>query len=312
MNRIYGAMLFLFLIINLMFVHPGFCKELVIFHAGSLAKPLEEICEEYNKIYPDIEIIREASGSREAAFKVAHLDRECDLVFSADYKVIEEILMPQYTNFYFIFARNEMVIAFSEWSKYVSEINEENWYKILTREDVRIGRSDENLDPCGYRSLMVWQLAEDFYNEKGLIEGFNKNCPKENIRPKETELVAQIESLDLDYIFQYLSIAVQHRLQYIQLPKEINLGYFDYKDNYKKAKVKVKGTKGESIIEGSPIQYAVTVLQNAPHRKEAIEFLKFLISQEAQNILEKNGHPVYFILRGECPEGLSFLKKFKK
>lgn len=306
MSRICSVIFFL------IFIHSVFSKELIIFHAGSLTKPLKEICEEYKKKHPDIEIIREASGSREAAFKVAHLNRECDLVFSADYKVIEEILMPQYTNFYFIFARNEMVIVFSEWSRYASEINEKNWYKILTRDGVRIGRSDENLDPCGYRALMVWQLAEDFYNEKGLFEELNKNCPQENIRPKAIELVTQIESLDLDYAFEYLSVALQHRLQYIKLPKEINLGYFEYKDNYKKAKVKVKGPKGETIIEGAPIQYAVTLLNNAPHRKEAIEFLKFLISEDAQNILKKNGHPVYFLLKGKPPQGLSFLKKFKK
>lgn len=301
-----------FFVINLLFNHQGFCEELIVFHAGSLAKPLKEICEEYNKKYPDTEIIREASGSREAAFKVAHLDRECDLVFSSDYKVIEKILIPRYTNWYFIFARNEMVVAFSEWSKFASEINRKNWHEILTREDVRVGRSDENLDPCGYRALMVWQLAEDFYNEKELIERLNKNCPKENIRPKETELVAQIESLDLDYIFQYLSLAVQHRLQYIGLPKEINLGYFEYKDSYKKAKVKIKGSEGESKIEGSPIQYAVTIPENAPHRKEAINFLKFLISKEACDILERNGHPVYFLSGGDILEDLKFLQEYKK
>lgn len=304
--------IFLFLILNFLFSSSAFSEELIIFHAGSLAKPLSEICEEFNKIYPDIEIIREASGSREAAFKIAHLDRECDLILSADYKVIEELLIPQYTNWYFIFARNEMVVAFSEWSRYSSEINEENWYKILTREKIRVGRSGENLDPCGYRALMVWQLAEDFYKEEGLIDGLNKNCPKENIRPKEIELVAQIESLDLDYIFQYLSVAVQHRLQYIKFPPQINLGYFEYKDNYKKAKVKVEGPKGMSVIEGSPIQYAVTIPKNAPHKKIAIRFLKFLTTKQTQSILEKNGQPVYFFLKGEVSEDLKFLRELRK
>ena len=307
-NFRYNKIIFFFIIHHLLFTHWGFCKELIIFHASSLAKPLEEIGEAFNKRYPDIKIMREASGSRKAAFKIAHLNRECDLFFSADYKLMEEILIPQHTNWYFIFARGEMVVAYADWSRYASEITSENWYDILTREGVQIGRSHEDLDPCGYRALMVWQLAEDFYNIEGLMDKLNKNCPKENIRPKSIALIPQIQSLDVDYIFQYLSLAVQHRLPFIELPKEINLGHFEYKDFYKRARVKTRGPKGESVIEGSPIQYAVTIPQNAPHRKEAIKFLKFLTSPEAQRILEENGHPIYFLLKGDISEDLNFLK----
>lgn len=304
-----GQFLIFFIAFCFWFPCYVFSGEIIIFHAGSLTKPLEEIGEAFKKKHPDIEVIRESSGSREGAFKVAHLNRECDLVFSSDFKVIEEILIPRYTNWYFIFARNEMVIAFSEWSKYSSEINKDNWPQILSRDEVKVGRSDANLDPCGYRTLMVWQLAGGYYNQRDLYQRLDKNCPPPNVRPKEIELVAQIESLDLDYIFQYLSVAVQHRLQYIKLPKEINLGYSDYEDNYKQARVNVKNSGGESEVEGSTIHYALTLLNNAPHRVEAIKFLKFLTSEEAKNILENNGHPVYFRLQGEVPADVKFLEE---
>ena len=158
---------------------------------------------------------------------------------------------------------------------------------------------------------MVWELAQEYYNDDTLFEKLNINCPQENIRPKAIELVAQVESLDLDYIFEYASVAMQHRLQYIRLPKEINLGHFEYQDTYKRAEIKVRGPGGESIVKGSAIQYALTILDEAPHRGEAIEFLQFLLTDEAKNILERNGHTVYFLFKGDTPLDAQFLKELE-
>jgi molybdate/tungstate transport system substrate-binding protein len=44
---------------------------------------------------------------------------------------------------------------------------------------------------------------------------------KDFIRPKEVDLVALIESNAIDYMFQYKSVAIQHGLKYIELPKMI-------------------------------------------------------------------------------------------
>lgn len=296
---------------NILFIGSVFPQQLIIFHAGSLAKPVKEICDEFSKKYPDIEIIREAAGSRELAFKITQMDKPCDIILSADYSVFEEILMPDYSNWYLVFSTNEMVVIFSQWSKYGAEINENNWYDILTRPGVKIGRSSEHLDPCGYRALMVWQLAENYYNAKGLYQRLDKNCPPENVRPKAIELVAQIESLDLDYAFEYLSIAVQHRLQYIKLPEEINLGDLNLKESYKKARVKLEGPKGEFVISGSPIQYALTIPDNALHREEAVAFLKFLLSDEGRAISKNNGQFPYYRIEGNIGKDLQFLEEFK-
>lgn len=61
-------------------------------------------------------------------------------------------------------------LCFTEKSKYAKEINADNWYPVLQRNGVTYGRSDPDLDPCGYRTLMVWQLAEKHYNMPGLFD----------------------------------------------------------------------------------------------------------------------------------------------
>ena len=133
-----------------------------------------------------------------------------------------------------------MTIAFSEDSKYSEEINQNNWYEILLRKDVKYGRSDPNSDPCGYRTVIVSQLAEKHYNKAGfsdriLIKDMNY------IRPMEIELLALLESKSIDYIFIYRSVAEQHGLKYIILPDEINLKKTEFKENYSKASIDIFG-----------------------------------------------------------------------
>ena len=41
-------------------------EKVIIFHAGSLAIPLKQLSEAFNKQYPNVEILREAGGSRSA------------------------------------------------------------------------------------------------------------------------------------------------------------------------------------------------------------------------------------------------------
>ena len=73
-----------------------FAKEdIVVFHAGSLAVPFSEIEKTFEKKYPQYDVKREVSGSRKAARKVSDIKRATDVVASADYKVIDNLLIPQ-------------------------------------------------------------------------------------------------------------------------------------------------------------------------------------------------------------------------
>ena len=66
---------------------------------------------------------------------------------------------------------------------------------------------------------------------------------KDYIRPKEVDLVALIESNAIDYMFQYKSVAIQHKLKYIELPDEINLSDPCKNDIYKSVSLDVAGNK---------------------------------------------------------------------
>ncbi len=265
---------------------------LTIYHAGSLTIPFDDITGEFNKLYPDIKVQTEASGSVTAIRKVTQLGKKAGIVASADYTLIPEMMFPEYAEWYIIFATNQMVLAYTDNSRFGDEINRDNWYEILQRDGVKYGRSDPDRDPNGYRTLMVWQLAEDYYNTPELYDKLY-GAAGELIRPKEVDLIALLESGDLDYAFNYLSVARQHKLNFVELPTEINLSSQEFRDYYSKATVEIAGKKpGETITKtGKPIVYGITIPKNAPHPELAILWVSFLLSSDGMAIMEANGQP---------------------
>jgi len=160
------ALFFVFVLAGAEQIQAG--QKLIIFHAGSLAIPFKQICGAFIRNNPGVEVIREAAGSRTCARKIADLERPCDIMASADYTVIEKLLIPEYADWNISFATNEMAIMYRPDSRYAKDVNGHNWYKILLKKDVEYGHSDPNSDPCGYRSQLVWQLAEKYYQLPGL------------------------------------------------------------------------------------------------------------------------------------------------
>lgn len=270
-----------------------FSENLIVFHAGSLTVPMLELANAFEADHPGVTVNAEASGSNVAARKISELHREADVMMSADYRVIDQLLIPDYATWNVQFARNTMVIAYTEHSKYADEITAENWFRVLLRPGVSFGHSDPDLDPCGYRTLMVWQLAEEYYKLPGLASELVDACPLGNIRPKAVELLALLQSGDMDYAFEYRSVAVQHNLRFIELPDEINLGRTEFADRYAQAVVWIAGRKpGETMsVSGAPIVYGMTIPTNAPHPDLAIEFAAFLLGPQGQEIMHKSGQP---------------------
>jgi len=265
---------------------------LTIYHAGSLTIPFDKVTKEFNKLYPDIKVETEVAGSATAIRKVTELGKKADIIASADYTLIPEMMFPEYAEWYITFAYNRMVIAYTNKSRFGNEINKDNWYEILHRDEVKYGRSDPNQDPCGYRTLMVWQLAEDYYNVPGLYDKLY-GAEGDMLRSKSVELIALLESGDLDYAFEYSSVAAQHNLNYVVLPTEINLSDENFKDFYATAQVDISGKEpGETITKtGKPIVYGITIPKNAPHPELAILWVSFLLDSDGMAIMKANGQP---------------------
>ncbi|MBN1931131.1 MAG: tungstate ABC transporter substrate-binding protein WtpA [Desulfobacterales bacterium] len=273
---------------------------ITLFHAGSLSVPFAAMEKAFEAKYPNVDLQREASGSQKAARKVSDLKKPCDIMASADYKVIDELLIPEFADWNIRFAINQLVLCYTDKSAYAKQIDAKNWYEILQKKGVVWGHSDPNLDPCGYRSLMVLQLAEQYYKIPGLYDKLIANRPKENIRPKSVELVSLLQTGNMDYAWEYLSVAVQHELKYIILSDEINLGNYKFDDLYAQAVVKVTGKKPGTFmdIKGKSCTYGVTLIKDAPNREAAVAFLAYMLDPDGGlKILKDMGQPPFIPCR---------------
>ena len=327
-KKVFHGVLITFAIMSFIALsYPGTCSaepagNLVIFHAGSLSVPFEAMEKAFEATYPGVDVLREAAGSQQCARKITDVKKPCDIMASADYKVIDKLLIPEYASVNIRFATNQLVLCYTDKSGFASEVNADNWYEILQRKGVVWGHSDPNLDPCGYRSLMVIQLAETYYKIPGLYDKLIANRPKENIRPKSVELVSLLQTGNMDYAWEYLSVAVQHGLKYLILPDQINLGNYEYDDLYDKAVVSVTGKEPGTFmdIRGQSVTYGVTLIKNAPNNEAAVAFLQYLLDpQGGLKVLRDMGQPPFVPARvptqdmkNILPESLKALVEVKE
>ena len=283
--------------------------KLPVFIAGSLTVPFKAVTKDYNKQYPGVQVLIEGAGSATTIRKVTELKREGGVIGSADYKIVPKLMFPDYADWYIIFASNQMVLCYTDKSKFARQINADNWYQILQKDGVTYGRSDPDQDPCGYRTLMVWQLAEKHYGVSGIYQKLFR-AKGDKMRAKSVDLIALLQSGDLDYAFEYSSVARQHGLKYVQLPGQINLSSAKHEKFYAQAKVSIKGKKpGEKIeLTGEPILYAVTIPKNYPDQKKALSFVEFLLSAKGVAALEATGQdavrPALASDKNKLPEAL--------
>ncbi len=264
--------------------------EVIVLRAATLTKPFDEIAQAFRKQHPRVSIKQESAGSLANARKITDLKKTADIFASADIEVIEQLLMPAYTDWYISFARNEMVIAFTDQSRYANEINPQNWYQILLKKDARWGYPNPNTDPEGYNTVLMWKLAEKYYKKPGLAQQIERAIPKSNVRDHSIAVQGLLEAGELDYSFQYLSTAKQHKLRYLQMPEGINLGSLAQKEFYKTVEIQLAaGAPGQFMTKkGIPIVYGISILKDAPNPKAAAEFVRFILGAEGQRVIAEN------------------------
>jgi len=298
--------------------------------AGSLMIPFDALEKAYEAEHADVDVEMEAHGSIQVIRHVTEIHELSDLVFTADHALIPMLMyssrVPEtdkpYADWYIKFATNKLGLAYSPKSKYADEINADNWYKIIARPDVKVGIADPRFDAAGYRAFMALQLAKAAYGKPTILEdvimGQFKTpvtMQEENgravihvpeivdtkkdsnivIRGASIQLIALLQSGDLDYAFEYESVIQQHQLKLVKLPDAVNLGSEQYADQYRKVQVRLDYQRFASVkpeFDGEVIGYGVTIPTNAPHPQRAQELIAFLLGLKGRAIMEANQHPL--------------------
>jgi molybdate/tungstate transport system substrate-binding protein len=258
----------------------------LVFAAASLAGPMKAALDTFARRTGAV-VAEEHGASLELARRITELKRVPDVIALADQEVFPDLLMPAYTSWYTRFARNRMVIAYTDKSRDAAEMDVNRWWTVLLRPKVLVGRSDPELAPAGYRALLMYALAESHYQQPGLAARLAARTPPMLMRGNAAELAALLEAGELDYIVDYESLAHSHGFRFVALPAAIDLGDSRQAKEYARATVRVKRGADSVTIAGAPILYGVSVPTQAPHHDAGARFLAFLLGTEGRALLRR-------------------------
>jgi molybdate/tungstate transport system substrate-binding protein len=304
---------------------------LVVFGAGSLIVPFAALEAAFEAQYPDIDLRPEYHGSIQVIRHATELHEPIDVVATADASLIPMLMTgvndPEtgrpYADWYIRFASNRLTLAYNQDSKYAAELTVDNWPEVLARPDVKVGIADPRFDAAGYRAFMAVALAQEHAQQYTYFADLFKDQFAQPVtlflddnlatvtvpevletrsgahvmlRGASIQLIALLESGDLDYAFEYESVIRQHGLEMLRLPDEENLGSAEHEADYGRVQVNLDFRRFATVkpkFRGERIGYGITIPANAPHPVEASQFIAFLLGPQGRAIMEANYHPVF-------------------
>ena len=279
-------------------------RDIFVMYAGSLVKIFENNIEPSFSNHTGWNLMGEGKGSIQIANMILDGFRRPDIFLSADTLPIEKLILhnPPLAHWFLNFASAEIVIAYNPNSAFAHDLeragkDEIPWYQVLEEKGFKFRRTDPELDPKGYYTIMVAKLANFYYNDstiKDRILGEDRN--KEQIFPEEI-LKSILESGQIDAVAAYKHEAIARGLPYITLPSQVNLGDPRYSNFYNQ----VSYTQAtNNTIHGKPIFFSYTIPDTVKNINGATTFAKYLISPAGKAILTSVGlNPIKPIVGGD-------------
>lgn len=121
------------------------------------------------------------------------------------------------------------------------------------------------------------------------------------MRPKSADLVALLQTGNLDFAWEYESVARRLGLRFVALPGEVDLGDPALAATYAQATVEIPASgpstvrdgkgqhRGSLLMHGAPIVFGAAVPKGAPHSELGQEFIIYLMSPPGRAIFAEYG-----------------------
>ncbi len=266
-----------------------------VLYAGSLVNIMEHNVKQAFNQSTGYTFQGEGKGSVALANEIKGHLRTPDIFISVDPNVNKTLMGAangNYVSWYLSLARTEMVIGYNPQSRFAADFQaaasgSKPWYQVLEESGMRLGRTDPELDPKGYNTIFLFQLAEQYYKQPGLeqkILGSDENSSQ--VFPEE-ELVARLGAGQLDAGIFYLNEVKQAKLPSIALPTQVNLGDPTLASSY--AAAHWTNPKTGKTSKGAPVLYTITIPSTSKDMAGAIAFVNFMLSSQGQALLQANG-----------------------
>jgi molybdate transport system substrate-binding protein len=263
----------------------GGAETLEVFHADSLAGPMAQIKTVLERANPGVTIVLTSGRSQELAERILKGDR-CDVFASSSPAVVEQDLMKKTpagsatpaATWSVVFSANEMVVITAKGNprgiQRISDLAKPGvrFARVTGEKDLGTARTIEFIKRAAHR-----EGAPDLAQR--IIDRAAVDPSKPNTVPDTVRAVAEGKA-DAGVVYYSAAMVASHTVEVIRFPADVNMA--------------------------EAIRNAATVPVTAANRQPALAFVKFLLSPEGRDLLEKAGQPPVFppIRAGAVPPEL--------
>ena len=235
----------------------------------------------------------EGHGSIQDANMIIDGQRSPDVFISVGEQPITKLIdnNPSLAKWYLGFASDDLVIAYNPKSHFAADFKKVKagsipWYQVLAKPGIKFLRSDPLLDPKGCYTVIATKLADILYHNSTLSSSILKGeRNQDQVRPEEL-LLTLLDTGEADAIPAYKHEAIERGFPFISLPPHINLGDPAFASYYKQAGCT---QQDGSLNFGKPIIFDITIPNTVRNSEGAIQFVKFLVSDQGKRIFENEG-----------------------
>lgn len=284
-------------------VSAGGSTTVSVLSAGSLSVVFNEVVGPAFADATEYGYRGEFHGSNAVMRMIADDQKHPDVAVSADAALLRDALesgADPAATWDVVFAANEVVLTYNPETDVGKRLAAgDPWYEVLRTADEDVARSDPDLDPLGYRTVMAFELAERYYDEPGLADALTAAL---EVDADETHLLAAVETGDRAAAVTYRNMAADHDLPLVELPAAINFADPSRADHYAQARYELPS--GE-VVRGKPVLYNATVPTAADRPTAGRRFVEYLLAHPEH--LRENGLVVGESLpqaHGDVPEGV--------
>ena len=267
------------------FAVPCTAAEIAVFHADSLAGPMRALKQAFEAKNSGATLQLVSGVSRDLAGRILKGDA-CDVFAPSSPAVIEQDLMGKKVagsdkdaaTWYVVFSANEMVIVTARGNPLgIRQAGD------LARADVKLARVTGANDLATGRTVEFLKRATAQEGRPDLAQKIVDAAPADPAKPTTVpDTVAAVKEGRASAGIVYLSAAVAARndVEIVRFPEAVNMS--------------------------EAIRNAATVPGTAKNAREALAFVRFLLTPEAQAILRDTGQPPVTppIRKGALPAGL--------
>ena len=261
---------------------PAMADPIEVFHADSLAGPMREVKKAFEARHANVTIALTSGVSRDLAGRILKGDR-CDVFAPSSPAVIDQDLMGKKVagtdldaaTWYVVFSANEMVVITAKGNPLgIRRIAD------LAGPQVKFARITGEKDLATNRTIEFVKRAAAAEGKENLAQKIIDSAPSDPANPVTVpSLVAAVKEGRASAGIVYYSAAVAAR-------SDVDIVRF-----------------ADSVNLSDSIRNAATVPATARDTKNAMEFVAYLLSAEAQDILKETGQPpvVPALRRGAVP-----------